>query len=205
MLNIKEYTEKTKELALEHCLEELGKNESELFIIESETEAKLFKGKKVNLKVLEKSEVINFIKEFIKNLGSYMNLDIKSEVKEKDGIIQIILVSDNNGILIGKDGRTMNSIQHLLRQSISIQTGFNLKLVVDVSNYKEKQNYFFERDIKNICKEVLHSHVDVKLDPMNSYKRRLVHNLVSDYKALETESLGEEPNRYVVIKYKEEE
>lgn len=205
MLNIKEYTEKTKELALEHCLEELGKNESELFIIESETEAKLFKGKKVNLKVLEKSEVINFIKEFIKNLGSYMNLDIKSEVKENDGIIQIILVSDNNGILIGKDGRTMNSIQHLLRQSISIQTGFNLKLVVDVSNYKEKQNYFFERDIKNICKEVLHSHVDVKLDPMNSYKRRLVHNLVSDYKALETESLGEEPNRYVVIKYKEEE
>lgn len=205
MLNIKEYTEKTKELALEHCLEELGKNESELFIIESETEAKLFKGKKVNLKVLEKSEVINFIKEFIKNLGSYMNLDIKSEVKENDGIIQIILVSDNNGILIGKDGRTMNSIQHLLRQAISIQTGFNLKLVVDVSNYKEKQNYFFERDIKNICKEVLHSHVDVKLDPMNSYKRRLVHNLVSDYKALETESLGEEPNRYVVIKYKEEE
>lgn len=204
MLKIKEYIDKTKELALEQCFEELGKKENELYIRESETEAKLFKSKKVKLEVLEISEVISYIKEFIKSLSEGMNIDIKSEMKENDGIINIILISDQNGILIGKDGRTMNSIQHLIRQSILTQTGFSVSVMVDVSNYKEKQNYFFEKDIKAICKDVLHNHVEAKLDPMNSYKRRLVHNVVSTYSKLSTESLGEEPNRYVVIKYKED-
>lgn len=203
MLKVKEYTDKTKELAMEHCLQDLNVTEDQLYFRESTIEGKLFKSKKVQLEVLEKSDVFNYIKDYINNVSEYMNLDIKMEMKENDGIIQIVLVSDNNGILIGKDGRTMNSIQYLLRQSISSQTGFNIKVMIDVSNYKEKQNYFFERDIHKICKEVLHSHVDVKLDPMNSYKRRLVHNLVSSYDKLSTESLGEEPERYVVIKYEE--
>lgn len=204
MLSIKEYIDKTEEAALAQCLEDLKKEESELYIRKSETEAKLFKSKKVKVEVLEKSEVISYIKDYLSNLSDGMNLEIKAEIKENEGRIEILLVSDNNGILIGKDGRTMNSIQHLLRQSISIQTGFNLKITVDVSNYKEKQNYFFEKDIKQICKEVLENHVEVKLDSMNSYKRRLVHNLVSKYNELETESLGEEPHRYVVIRYKED-
>ncbi len=203
MLKVKEYIDKTEELTFEQCLSDLGKEKNDLYFRISETEAKLFKSKKVKLEVLEKSEVISYIKTFLSELSDKMNLDIKSEIKENEDRIDIILVSDNNGILIGKDGRTMNSIQHLLRQSISIQTGFNLKIMVDVSNYKEKQNYFFEKDIKQICKEVLDNHIEVKLDPMNSYKRRMVHQLVSTYNELETESLGEEPQRYIVIRYKE--
>lgn len=204
MLKVKEYIDKTKELALEQCVQDLNTSEEELYIRESMVEGKLFKSKKIKLEVLEKKEILAYVKEYISSLSKYMNLDIKAEIKENDGMIQIVLVSDNNGILIGKDGRTMNAIQYLLRQSISGQTGFSIKIMVDVSNYKEKQNYFFERDIKKICKEVLHSHVDVTLDPMNSYKRRLVHNLVSNYPQLSTESLGEEPHRYVVIKYEEQ-
>ena len=204
MLKVKEYVDKTRESALSKCLEELHESEEDLYIRESETEAKLFKAKKVKLEVLSKSDVLQYIKEYINELSKYLQMEIHSEVKDQDRIIQIILVSDHNSLLIGKDGRTMNSIQQMLRQSISSKTGFKVSLMVDVSNYKEKQNYFFEKEIKKICKEVLKSHVDVKLDPMNSYQRRLVHNVVNGYDHLATKSEGSEPNRCVVIQYQED-
>ena len=75
---------------------------------------------------------------------------------------------------------------------------------MDASNYKRKKEQNFIKEIEKIIKEVLETKIDVKLDPMNSYNRRIVHNLVSDYENLETESVGEEPNRYTIIKYKED-
>ena len=75
--------------------------------------------------------------------------------------------------------------------------------MIDIDNYKEKQNYFLTRDVKKIAREVTLSKMEVKLDPMNSYERRIVHNALSKFDYIETKSEGEEPNRYVVIKYKE--
>lgn len=204
MLKVKEYVDKTRENALGQCLDELHVSEDDLYIRESETEAKLFKAKKVKLEVLPKQDIIQYVKEYIDELSQYLQMEIHSEVKFQDGILQILLVSDHNSLLIGKDGRTMNSIQQVLRQSISAKTGFKVSLMVDVSNYKEKQNYFFEKEVKKICREVLKSHVDVKLDPMNSYKRRLVHSVVNEYDHLTTKSEGTEPRRYVVIQYQED-
>ena len=203
MLKINEYTNKTKELALDECLNELNLNIDDLLIREIETEAKLFKSKKIKLEVISKKEIIDFIKEFINKINNSMDIDIKTEIKLEENAIKVLLISNNNAILIGKDGRTLNSIQTILRQAIMVQTGFKVNILVDVSNYKERQNYFFAREIKKICKDVLKNHVDAKLDPMNSYKRRIVHNLVNEYDNLSTFSEGEEPNRYVIIKYEE--
>ena len=80
----------------------------------------------------------------------------------------------------------------------------DIKVNLDASSYKKKKEEYFEREIKKIAKEVLNTKIDVKLDPMNSYNRRIVHNIVSKFKNLETESVGEEPNRYTIIKYKED-
>ena len=150
MLKVKEYVDKTRENALGQCLDELHVSEDDLYIRESETEAKLFKAKKVKLEVLPKQDIIQYVKEYIDELSQYLQMEIHSEVKFQDGILQVLLVSDHNSLLIGKDGRTMNSIQQMLRQSISSKTGFKVSLMVDVSNYKEKQNYFFEKEI-SIC------------------------------------------------------
>ena len=204
MLKVKEYVDKTRENALGQCLDELHVSEDDLYIRESETEAKLFKAKKVKLEVLPKQDIIQYVKEYIDELSQYLQMEIHSEVKFQDGILQVLLVSDHNSLLIGKDGRTMNSIQQLLRQAIISQTSFKVSVMVDVSNYKEKQNYFFEKEIKKICHEVLKSHIDVNLDPMNSYKRRMIHSIVNDFSNLTSDSQGEEPHRYVVIKYKED-
>ena len=98
----------------------------------------------------------------------------------------------------------LNSIQVLLKKLIEIQTGMNLRINLDIENYKKRKIENLERDIKKIIKDVLRTRVDAKLDPMNSYERRIVHNLVSNYGQLSSSSEGEEPNRYVVIKYKED-
>ena len=78
-----------------------------------------------------------------------------------------------------------------------------VNLSVDVENYKEKQNYFLEKKVKKIAREVTLTKVSVKLDPMNSYERKLVHEAIQGFKYISSESEGEEPNRRVVIKYVE--
>ena len=151
--------------------------------------------------VVKKEDIINFIKEYVKTIGSKMNLDIKLEVRESDDIFSVTMVSNNNPILIGKDGRTINSLQLLMRQSLQNQTGMAIKVNLDASNYKAKKVKKFEFEIKNIVREVQKTKTDAKLDPMNSYQRRIVHALISNFSNVETESVGEEPNRCVVIKY----
>ena len=78
-----------------------------------------------------------------------------------------------------------------------------VNLSVDVENYKEKQNYFLEKKVKKIAREVTLTKIAVKLDPMNSYERKLVHEAIQGFKYISSESEGEEPNRRVVIKYVE--
>ena len=109
----------------------------------------------------------------------------------------------NTKQFIGKNGKVLSSIQIYLKQSISSQTGMYINVILDVENYKEKQNYFLERDVKKIARQVTLTKVDVKLDPMNSFQRRIVHNALSKFDYIKTESIGTEPNRCVVIKYKE--
>ena len=194
---------KNKEELLNSFLSENNLNLDDIYLKEEETEAKLFKSKKVILEIVKKTDIRNYLKDYIKILSSNMGIEINSEIREKEDHYEIMLISENNNILIGKDGKTLNAIQLLLHQSLNNQIGFNIHLTVDVSNYKDKKEKRLEREIKRIMKEVETTKIEVKLDPMNSYNRRLVHTIVSENKNLETESFGEHPERYVVIRYKE--
>ena len=204
MLTLSKYEGKTLEEATEKCLEELNVTEKDLYIKQSETEAKLFKAKKIIIEAIKKQDIIDYIKNYIKELDKSFNIEIKSEVNENEDIIKVVLISNNNPILIGKDGKNIEALQLLLRNSIKNQIGIDIKVNVDASNYKKKKEEYFEREIKKILKEVQKTHMETKLDPMNSYNRRLVHNLASKFKNIKTESVGEEPNRYTIIKYEEE-
>ena len=88
---------------------------------------------------------------------------------------------------------------------LNTELGRNYKFVIDVNEYKEKREHSLERLAKRIAREVATSKVEAKLDSMNSYERRIIHNALSNNKRVYTESEGEEPNRYVVIKPKEDE
>lgn len=204
MLNVVKLEGKNKEELFQSYLEENNITEKDIYLKEEETQGKLFQGKKVVLTILNKNDVKSYIKEFVNSLSYYMNITINSEIREADDIFSVLLVSTNNPIIIGKDGRTLNSIQMLLRQAISASSGFNVKVNLDTSGYKAKKQKNLEFQVKKIAKEVLNTKIEAKLDPMNSYERRIIHNLIGEYENLETESFGEAPNRYVIIRYKED-
>ena len=134
-----------------------------------------------------------------------MGLSVNMEVKKRDDNVTISLYSDNNAILIGKDARTLNALTTIIKQAIYNQIGTYYNFVLDVSEYKEKQQFFIEKAAKKTAKEVARTKIEAKLEPMNSYERRIVHNALTNFRGVYTESEGVEPHRYVVIKPKKEE
>ena len=157
--------------------------------------------KRYDVSIVIKDDLIEYLKEYINTITSALNLQTDLTIKFDDDILKIHIDSDNNSILIGKDGRMLNSMQVILKQTIKSQTDMNIKVYLDIADYKEKQNKEIEDLARKIAEEVENTKESVKLDSMNSYQRRLVHNVISEYKNLTTKSEGEEPNRYVVVKY----
>lgn len=203
MLNVLTYEGKEENEVLNKVLEELNCKSEDLFTKSEFIEGKLFKGSKYILSVIKKKDIEIFIKDFIKKVAALMSIEVDMEIIENEGIFNVTLVSDKNSILIGKDGKTLNSIQTLLRQSLRNHSPFNIKVNVDVSNYKIKKMKNIDRLVREIAKEVKETKLNVSLDPMNSYERRLVHTIISEFPELETESIGEGKDRHVTIKYKE--
>ena len=193
------YQAKTFEEAKNQALANLMEQEENLYIKEIENSNKLFSKKSV-IEVVKKEDVLEYIKEMIKEITKYMGLTVNMEIKKRADTVNISLYSNNNGILIGKDARTLNALTTIIKQSIYNEIGTYYNFILDVSEYKEKQQFFIEKAAKKTAKEVAKSKVEAKLDPMNSYERRIVHNCLSNFKGVYTESEGEEPNRYVVIK-----
>ena len=108
MLEIKQHEAKTKEAALNLALEDLKLNKEDLFLKSEYIEGKLFKSAKYIVSVLKKEDVKKYIEDFFKNIAYYMNLNIESEIIETDGVFNVVLVSNNNSILIGKEGKTLD-------------------------------------------------------------------------------------------------
>lgn len=204
MLNKKVYEGKTREEVLKKIEEELNIKEDELYIEEEFVEGKLFKSSKCTLKVLTKQDIKEYIGQFIEEYSKLMNIKIQYEIKETEGIYNVTLVSENNPILIGKEGRTLEAFQLLLRQAVSKQVGKTLKVNVDISGYKNKKIKNLEYEVKKIAREVQRTGIDVSLDPMNSFERRRIHTLIGEMKNLETKSVGEGKERHIIIKYIED-
>ena len=200
------YTGKTKEEAIQLAKEELQEVEENLFIKEiSETKGGLFKSKKVEIEVVEKREVIKHIKEYLIKVLKDMGFAVNIEIKNKEEVPKYIIFSDNDALLIGKNGKNLKALSILVSQHLSNELGKNYKFTLDVNEYKEKREKSLERLARRIGKEVRATKVEAKLDSMNSYERRIIHNALTNFKGVYTESEGEEPNRYVVVKPKEEE
>ena len=203
MLNKYTYEDKTIEKALEKCLNDLNVNKDDIYYKEEIQKGSLLKASKAIIEVIKKDDLKILISNFLKEIGKYINLTIKTDIYFTDENIKVILDSENNAVLIGKNGKMLNSIQTLLKKYIENETSMNLKVYIDIENYKQKKIENLEKNVRKIINEVLLTKIDAKLDEMNSYERRIVHNIVSEYDFIISESFGETPHRYVVIKYVE--
>jgi len=194
------YVGKTEEEALEEAYKALEVTKDDIVYSTNEQKGGLFKAKKVEIEVIKKSDIHDFIKDTILKITKDMGFDCKAEVKVRDDILNITLFSDKNSLLIGRDGKNMQALTTVVRQIVFNELGSYYKFNLDVGEYKLKQQKNLERMAHRIAREVAKSKVDAKLDPMNSYERRIIHNTLNDDRYVYTESFGEEPNRYVVIK-----
>ena len=196
------YQAKTFEEAKNQAMSDLMEQEENLYIKEIESTNKLFNKKSV-IEVIKKDDVVESIKELIKGIVTDMGLTVNMEVKKREDSLNITLYTDNNAVLIGKNARTLDALTTIIKQSLYKDLGESYKFVLDIGEYKQKREWNLEKMAKSIAREVAKTKVEAKLEPMNSYERRIIHNTLGQNKKVYTESVGEEPNRCVVIKPKE--
>ena len=189
-----------EELTLQ-ALKELNVKEDEMLTEVKEETVGLLRKKKYTLNVVLKSDVLEYSKKLLKDIVEGMGIkDVIIESQRKENFIKLTLHSSDNSILIGRNGRTLSSLQNLIRTSVSNQIGMFVNIILDVENYKIKQEHNIERLAKKLAKEVLRTKEPIAMDCMNSYERRLVHNALANFKGITSNSEGEEPNRRIVIK-----
>ena len=197
------YTGKTKEEAISNALIDLNAKQDEVIIIEKEAKKTLF-NKKVEIIAITKSELNKEIKDFLYKTVKDMGFDCNIETKTRDTQLIYNIISSTSSVLIGKNGKTIDSLQTLASQMVSTKYNTFYKFTVDVNDYKNQRKSRLEKLAKYTAKDVAKSKQPVSLEPMNSYERRIIHNVLTNSKDVITQSEGEEPNRYVVIKPKED-
>lgn len=200
-MNVVKSVQKTKDEALRKVLAELNASEEEVIYSFQEIKGGLFKGLTYECSGFLKLDLISDVQEYLKNILNGMGLEVSFEVNTKDDVTTIKMYTSNNPIVIGKNGANLDALTTLARQFIKNYTFNGPKIILDVEDYKDRQIKKLERLAKNLARDVVKTKTDVEMDNMNSYQRRVVHNILADFKGVKTESIGEEPNRHVVIKY----
>ena len=191
-MKVYEYEGKNLNELKEKVFTELNANEQELYIRTSEEAGGFLKHKKYRI----------CMDQCMVKIPEGLNVNI--EAKKRERYIELNLFSDKSSILIGKNGKNLEALQLLIKNSILNTTGFKVNVILDVEDYKEKVSKHLEYNVKKIAREVKKTGVSAKLDPMNSYERRIVHNAVNEISGVVTKSEGEEPNRYIVISVRKE-
>lgn len=192
---------KSKEESIKLACEKLNASESEIvYHVEEETTGKLFKSSIYKIKATTFTNLVEKVKEYLKEVIVNLGLDVQFESSIRERKINISMYADNNAILIGKDGKTLKALETLAKQKVQNDYGVHVSVSLDVENYKEKKIKNLEYMAKKIAREVRSTKVEATLENMNSFERRVVHNILTDFKGVTTISEGEEPNRHVIIK-----
>ncbi|MGO5053862.1 RNA-binding cell elongation regulator Jag/EloR [Lachnospiraceae bacterium LCP25S3_G4] len=145
-------------------------------------------------------EAIKETEEFLVNVMKTMGMDVNvTSTVDKDGALSIDLEGDNMGILIGKRGQTLDSLQYLAnRVANKVQDGY-VRVKLDTENYRARRKATLENLAKNIAYKVKRTKKPVSLEPMNPYERRIIHSVLQSDTYVSTHSEGEEPYRRVVV------
>ena len=198
------YTGKNIDELKANAYQELNLEENECLIKVTAEKGSLFKGQSYTLDVYKITDVAREIKNYLNELLTKMGLETTFETKIRGEQITIKMFSNQNNILIGRNGQTLKALQQIIRQYIINIIGVYPYILLDVENYKEKCENHLEKLAKQIAREVTKTKQPVIMDNMNSYERRIVHNTLANFKNITTFSEGEEPNRHIVVKIKED-
>ena len=202
-----EFSAKTVEDALTEASISLGipSNELEYEVIEKGSTGFLGIGSKnAVIKVRKRFSAEENVKEFLNSVFKAMDMEVEIIVKvdEFDKLIDIELKGDDMGILIGKRGQTLDSLQYLTNLAVNKNSESYYKVKVDTEDYRKRRKDTLENLAKNIAYKVKRTKRAVELEPMNPFERRVIHSALQNDKYVTTHSEGEEPYRHVVVTLK---
>ena len=144
--------------------------------------------------------------DFLKDVFRTMNMDVELDIvyNDEEKTMDVDLKGDDMGILIGKRGQTLDSLQYLTSLVVNKYTEEYIRVKLDIENYRERRKETLETLAKNIAYKVKRTKHPVSLEPMNPYERRIIHSALQGDRYVVTRSEGEEPYRHVVISLKRE-
>jgi len=197
---------KTEEKAIEEAVLKLkvdSADELEIVVLEKATKGFLgFGSKDAVIKATVKFNPEKAAKDFLREMFVAMGIIVNIETKLKDKQLLINLSGDDMGILIGKRGQTLDSIQYLVNLVVNKGNAPYLSITIDTENYRQRRKETLESLAYNLAKKVKQTGKKVVLEPMNPYERRIIHSSLQNNKFVTTYSEGEEPYRNVVIALK---
>ena len=201
-----ELSAKTKDEAVSEALKrlEISENEAEITIIEEGSKGFLgvFGAKNAIVRVKKKYNPVKQAESFLKEMFLAMGIIVKIDTKLKDRQMFITLNGDDMGLLIGKRGQTLDSIQYLVNLVVNKGNSPYISITLDTENYRQRRKDTLESLAYNLAKKVKQTGKNVVLEPMNPYERRIIHSALQNDRFVTTYSEGEEPYRYVVITLK---
>ncbi len=155
-------------------------------------------------KEISSAEIEKIAKKFLTDVFATMDIKANMQVSynEQESLVEVNIEGDEMGILIGKRGQTLDSLQYLVSLVINKESSSYLKVKLDIENYRERRKETLENLAKNISYKVKRTKRPVSLEPMNPYERRIIHSALQGDKFVETHSEGEEPYRRVVVTLK---
>lgn len=156
------------------------------------------------IKVRKKNNVEDDIREFLNKVFNAMELEVEIlvEREENSNVINVELKGSDMGVLIGKRGQTLDSLQYLTNLAVNKNSEEYVKVKIDTEDYRKRRKETLENLAKNIAYKVKRTKHPVSLEPMNPFERRIIHSALQNDKFVTTHSEGEEPYRHVVVTLK---
>ena len=206
-MDFQKFSAKTVSDAITEACKALGVTSDKLEYVVKEEGSSGFLGIGAKDAVIEakvKSSVKDTAKIFLNDVFHAMNMTvvINVEYKEEEKELNIDLSGDDMGVLIGKRGQTLDSLQYLVSLVVNKESEDYIRVKVDTENYRKRRQDTLENLAKNIAFKVKRTKRTISLEPMNPYERRIIHSALQNDKFVTTHSEGEEPFRHVVVTMK---
>lgn len=197
---MREFQAKTAEEAVAMACQELGIAEEKLVYEVKEEKKGLFR-KSATIVVYEDEDAAKYAEEYLRNAIQALGIDVIIESKREDEIIKVSIDSERNPALIGKGGKTLQALNELTKLAVSNKFRRRYRILLDVGGYKEDKYGRLAHFARRMAKQVQRTHIDVRLDPMTPDERRAVHNALTGWEHIKTESSGEGADRAINIRY----
>lgn len=202
-----EVTAKTVDDAITEGLIKLGttSDKIETEIIEKGSSGFLGIGSRPAIvKIWKKFTIEDHVKNFLSDVFRAMNMNVEINItkSEDEKNINVDLKGDEMGVLIGKRGQTLDSLQYLTNLAVGKQVNEFVKVKIDTEDYRKRRKETLENLARNIAYKVKRTKRPVSLEPMNPFERRVIHSALQNDRYVSTHSEGEEPFRHVVVTLK---